>query len=67
MIEEDKDYPLEDYLNQEEEFNDFKDANKDYKDNSIFSLTGLRNCGISKHLFSSSTTSYSWTIHLTDL
>jgi hypothetical protein len=41
MIEEDKDHPLEYYLNQEEEFNKFKDANKDYKDNSILLLNGI--------------------------
>jgi hypothetical protein len=41
MIEEDKDHLLEYYLNQEEEFNEFKDANKDYKDNSILLLNGI--------------------------
>jgi hypothetical protein len=41
MIEEGKDYPLEYYLNQEEEFNEFEDANEDYKDNSILLLDGI--------------------------
>ena len=40
MIEEDKDYPPEYYLDQEEEFDEFEDANEDYKDNSIF-LDGI--------------------------
>jgi hypothetical protein len=41
MIEEDKDYPLEYYLDQEEEFDEFEDANEDYKDNSILLLDGI--------------------------
>jgi hypothetical protein len=41
IIEEDKDYPLEYYLDQEEEFDEFKDANEDYKDNSILLLDGI--------------------------
>jgi hypothetical protein len=41
MIEEDKDYPPEYYLDQEEEFDEFKDANEDYKDNSILLLDGI--------------------------
>jgi hypothetical protein len=40
-IEEDKDYPLEYYLDQEEEFDEFEDANEDYKDNSILLLNGI--------------------------
>ena len=40
-IEEDKDYPLEYYLDQEEEFDEFEDANEDYKDNSILLLNGV--------------------------
>jgi hypothetical protein len=40
-IEEDKDYPPEYYLNQEEEFDEFEDANEDYKDNSILLLDGI--------------------------
>jgi hypothetical protein len=40
-IEEDKDYPPEYYLNQEEEFDEFEDANEDYKDNSILLLNGI--------------------------
>jgi hypothetical protein len=40
-IEEDKDYLLEYYLDQEEEFDEFEDANKDYKDNSILLLNGI--------------------------
>jgi hypothetical protein len=40
MIEEDKDYPLEYYLDQEEEFDEFEDANEDYKDNGIL-LDGI--------------------------
>jgi len=42
MIKEDKDYLPEYYLNQEEEFNEFEDANKDYKDNSILLLNGIK-------------------------
>jgi hypothetical protein len=42
IIKEDKDYLLEYYLNQEEEFNKFKDANKDYKDNSILLLNKIK-------------------------
>jgi len=42
IIKEDKDYLLEYYLNQEEEFNEFKDANKDYKDNSILLLDRIK-------------------------
>ena len=42
MIEEDKDYPLEYYLDQEEEFDEFEDANEDYKDNSILFLDGIK-------------------------
>jgi hypothetical protein len=41
MIEEDKDYPPEYYLDREEEFDEFKDANEDYKDNSILLLDGI--------------------------
>jgi hypothetical protein len=41
MIEEDKDYPLEYYLDQEEEFDKFEDTNEDYKDNSILLLDGI--------------------------
>ena len=40
-IEEDKDYLLEYYLDQEEEFDEFEDANEDYKDNSILLLNGI--------------------------
>ena len=41
MIEEDKDYPPEYYLDQEEEFDEFEDANEDYKDNSVLLLDGI--------------------------
>ena len=41
-IEEDKDYPPEYYLDQEEEFDEFEDANEDYKDNSILLLDGIK-------------------------
>jgi hypothetical protein len=41
-IKEDKDYLPKYYLNQEEEFNKFKDANKDYKDNSILLLDRIK-------------------------
>jgi hypothetical protein len=41
IIEEDKDYPPEYYLNQEEEFDEFEDTNQDYKDNSILLLDGI--------------------------
>jgi hypothetical protein len=41
MIEDDKDYPPEYYLDQEEEFDEFEDANEDYKDNSILLLDGI--------------------------
>jgi hypothetical protein len=41
VIEEDKDYPPEYYLDQEEEFDKFEDANEDYKDNSILLLNGI--------------------------
>lgn len=40
-IEEDKDYPPEYYLDQEEEFDEFEDAKEDYKDNSILLLDGI--------------------------
>jgi hypothetical protein len=42
MIEEDKDYLLEYYLDQEEEFDEFEDANKDYKNNRILLLNGIK-------------------------
>jgi hypothetical protein len=42
MIEEDKDYPPEYYLDQEEEFEKFEDANEDYKDNSILLLDRIK-------------------------
>jgi hypothetical protein len=42
MIKEDKDYLPEYYLDQEEEFDEFEDANKDYKDSSIFLLDGIK-------------------------
>jgi hypothetical protein len=41
IIDEDKDYSPEYYLNQEEEFDEAEDANKDYKDNSIILLDGI--------------------------
>ena len=42
MIEGDKDYLLEYYLNQEEDFDKFEDTNKDYKDNSILLLNRIK-------------------------
>jgi hypothetical protein len=42
MIKEDKDHLPKYYLDQEEEFNKFKDTNKDYKDNSILLLNGIK-------------------------
>ena len=41
MIEEDRDYPPKYYLDQEEEFDEFEDANEDYKDSSILLLDGI--------------------------
>jgi hypothetical protein len=38
IIDKDKDYSPEYYLNQEEEFDEAKDANEDYKDNSLVLL-----------------------------
>jgi hypothetical protein len=40
IIDKDKDYLLEYYLDQEEEFNEAEGANEDYKDNSIV-LNGI--------------------------
>jgi hypothetical protein len=38
IIEEDKDYLPEYYLDQEQEFDEFEDANEDYNDNGIILL-----------------------------
>jgi hypothetical protein len=38
---EEGDYPPEYYLDQEEEFDEFEDANEDYKDNSVLLLDGI--------------------------
>jgi hypothetical protein len=41
ITEEDKDCPPEYYIIQEEEFDEFEDANADYKDNNIALLDGI--------------------------
>ncbi len=41
-IKEDRDYPLEYYLNQEKEFDKFENMNEDYKGNSVLLLNRIK-------------------------